>query len=376
MRTRIALLTAAVALAAGPVAAAPVPADALKKGTPKIESVSALAFGPNGLLFIGDPKAATITAVDTGDAKPGGQGDVNVVDLGEKVGAALGTDKANVAVNDVKVNPASGNIYLAVTRGKGKDAAPVLVKMTRDGKLSAVELKDVPFAQVKIPNATDNDRQRTEAITSLAYIDGKVVVAGLSNEEFASTLRAIPFPFTTADKGTSVEVFHGAHGRLETNSPVRTFVPYKISGADYILASYTCTPLVKFPVSDLKPGQKVRGTTIAELGNMNRPLDMIVYTKDKQDYLLLANSARGVMKIPTAEAATVQPVTTPIRGGGKAGLKAEAIGELKGVVQLDKLDDGRALVLIQDPPPAQGKRGQPAPPAAETKLILKSIPLP
>ena len=42
---------------------------------------------------------------------------------------------------------------------------------------------------------------------------GKVYVAGLSNEQFASTLRAIPFPFTEADKGTSVEIYHGAHGR-------------------------------------------------------------------------------------------------------------------------------------------------------------------
>lgn len=373
MRTRFALLAAAVALAVGPAAAAPIPADALKKGTPTVQSISALAFGPNGLLFIGDAQSATITAVDTGDAKPNGRGDVNVEDLGQKVGAALGTDKATVTINDVKVNPASGNIYVAVTRGKGKEGTPALVKMTRDGNLSVLELKDVPFAQVKIPNAAD--KQRTEAITSLAYIDGKVIVAGLSNEEFASTLRAIPFPFAEADKGTSVEVFHGAHGRLETNSPVRTFVPYKIGGADYILASYTCTPLVKFPVSDLKPGQKVRGTTIAELGNRNRPLDMIVYTRDKQDYVLMANNARGVMKIPAGQFDGAEPITARPQGE-TAGVKYETVGELKGVVQLDKLDDGRALVLIQDPPPAQGKRGQAPPPAAETRLILKSIPLP
>jgi hypothetical protein len=372
MRTRIALL---VALLAGPAVAAPapVPADALKKGTPAVNSISALAFGPNGLLFIGDPESATITAVDTGDAKPDGRGDVNVADLGQQVGAALGTDKANVAVNDVKVNPASGTIYLAVTRGKGKEGTPAVVKMARDGKLSVFELKDVPFAQVKIPNAAD--RQRTEAITSLAYIDGKVIVAGLSNEEFASTLRAIPYPFAEADKGTSVEVFHGAHGRLETNAPVRTFVPYKISGADYILASYQCTPLVKFPLSDLKPGQKVRGTTIAELGNRNRPLDMIVYTRDKQDYVLMANNARGVMKIPADQFDKAEPITARPQGE-TAGVKYETIDELKGVIQLDKLDDGRALVLIQDPPPAQGKKGQAPPPAADTKLILKSIPLP
>jgi peptide-methionine (R)-S-oxide reductase len=30
------------------------------------------------------------------------------------------------------------------------------------------------------------------------------------------------------------------------------------------MAAYTCTPLVKIPVADLKAGAKVKGTTIAE----------------------------------------------------------------------------------------------------------------
>ena len=37
------------------------------------------------------------------------------------------------------------------------------------------------------------------------------------------------------------------------------------------------------------------GTTIAELGAGNRPMDMIVYTKGGADYILMNNSSRGVM---------------------------------------------------------------------------------
>ena len=56
------------------------------------------------------------------------------------------------------------------------------------------------------------------------------------------------------------------------------------------MAAYTCTPLVKVPVAALKPGARTsRGRPIAELGNMNQPLDMIVYQKDGKDYLLMAN---------------------------------------------------------------------------------------
>ena len=49
---------------------------------------------------------------------------------------------------------------------------------------------------------------------------------------------------------------------------------------------------MKIPVSDLKAGETVKGITIAELGNGNRPLDMIVYKKGGKDFILLANSKR------------------------------------------------------------------------------------
>src|SRR6185369_13475007 len=142
---------------------------------------------------------------------------------------------------------------------------------------------------------------------------------GLSNEEFASTLRAIPFPFKTVPNGTTVEIYHGAHGRFETRAPVRTFVPFNVGDQPSLLAAYTCTPLVQFPISALQPGAKLKGKTIAELGNRNRPLDMIVYTKDGKDFLLLANSSRGIMKISTDNIESAGSITAPVPDGGKKG---------------------------------------------------------
>ncbi|HEY2784612.1 MAG TPA: hypothetical protein VGJ05_06505 [Fimbriiglobus sp.] len=365
------LLIAALALAASPAYAA-APTEGMAKGTPALKSVSALAFGPGGVLFVGDPQAATIFAIDTADTKEAGKGDVLVEKLDEKIASMLGIEKANLSVTDVKVNPASGNIYLSVSRGRGNDAIPVLLKLDRTGAMSEFSTKDVMYSGVKLPNPTQG-RQRQMAITGMAYVDGKLVVAGLSNEDFASTLRTIPFPFKEADKGTGIQIFHGNHGRLETNAPVRTFTPYNVNGTEYLLAAYTCTPLVQIPISDLKPGAKVKGKTIAELGNRNNPLDMFVYQKDGKDYLLMANSVRGVMKIPTEGITSAASITARV-GGEKAGLGFETIKELHGVVHLDKLDSGRALILIQDPPPAAF--GQPPVPASKITLTLKSIPLP
>ena len=114
------------------------------------------------------------------------------------------------------------------------------------------------------------------------------------------------------------------------------------------MAAYTCTPLVKIPVADLKPGAKVKGTTIAELGNGNQPLDMIVYSKGGKEFILMTNSSRGVMKIPTTDFASAKSLTEAVGGGGTAGIKYEKIEELKDVVQMDKLNDDNALILLKN----------------------------
>ena len=123
-------------------------------------------------------------------------------------------------------------------------------------------------------------------------------------------------------------------------------MPYEINGQAHLLAAYTCTPLVKIPVADLKAGAKVKGTTIAELGNRNRPLDMIVYKKDGKDYVLMANSSRGIMKMPTEGMDKLEGITNPVKGGA-TGAKYETIERLaRASMQLDKLDKEHALVLV------------------------------
>ncbi len=87
------------------------------------------------------------------------------------------------------------------------------------------------------------------------------------------------------------------------------------------------------------------GETVAELGNRNRPLDMVVYDKDGHDHLLMAHNARGLMKISLKEVATIEPITKPI--SDKAGLEYETIGGMNGVVQLDRLNDDSAVILVQ-----------------------------
>jgi hypothetical protein len=317
--------------------------SSLKKQTVELKSAGALAFGPESILFIGDSTAGAIWAVATGDQATGDNKAVlNIEKFDAKVAELLGTTPDNVAIADLKVNPATGNVFVAVSR-KGAPA-PAILRVDRAGKISEQNLKDVSAARVSLPNA--NEKQRAMSITCMAFVKDRLFVSGLSNEEFASTLRAIPVPFpASADKGTAVEIFHGNHNALETRSPVRTFTPFDINGETNLLAAYTCTPLVQFPVDSLKAGEKVRGKTIAELGNRNTPLDMVVYQKEGKTFILMSNDRRGVMKLITDDIAKIAAITT--RVAGTAGVKYDTVSELKGVEQLDRLNDSMALLLVK-----------------------------
>ena len=181
-------------------------------------------------------------------------------------------------------------------------------------------------------------------------------MSGVSSGQSPSNVREIPFPFSDASVGSNVEIYHAAHGRTEDNATIRTFIPLNINGEPSLLAGFTCTPLVKFPVESFKPGAKTKGTTVAELGNMNRPLDMIVYKKDGKDFLLMSNDRRGVMKISTDNLSRKEGLTEPVRGGGVAGQTFETIKELEGVVQLDRLNNDHAVVVVQSSPTSQDLR--------------------
>jgi hypothetical protein len=327
----------------------------MSEGKPDIKSISQLAFAPEGILLIADSKSAAVFAVATGDtAAAGGSDALKVEGINQKIAGLLGTSADQILIEDMAVDPLSHNAYLAVSRGRGPGATPVIIRVKSGGKLEAFALDTVKFSRAELPDApTDGvvgqgkrqSNPRQEAITDIAFVEDRVLVAGLANEEFASTLRAIPFPFKTVPNGTSVEIYHGSHGRFETRAPVRTFVPFNVGNEPSLLAAYTCTPLVQVPIKDLAPGAKIKGKTVAELGNRNRPIDMIVYQKGGKDYLLLANSSRGVMKISTDKIEGAARIESPVPDGTTRGQTFETLADWKGVDHLANLDAGHALVL-------------------------------
>ncbi|MEM1249038.1 MAG: hypothetical protein AAGA81_21000 [Acidobacteriota bacterium] len=325
--------------------------DGQTTGKVPVRSAGPLAFSPDGVLFLGDSLSGALFAVDS-SADAGSPGAISLDGVDRKVAALLGTTPEGIRIVDLAVHPKSGRAYLSVARGSGPEAQAAVVTVDKAGTVDLFSLDEVAYSKLELPNPvseTAEDRRgrplRMQAITDIAYAGGKVLVAGLSNEEFSSRMHTLDFPFTQAKSGVGIEVYHGAHGKWETHAPVRTLTTYDIGGAAHVLAAYTCTPLVTFPVTDLVDGAEVRGTTVAELGNRNRPLDMIVYSDGGQDYALMANSSRGVMKVDLSSIESQEGLTS--RVADRAGLKYETIAELQDVTQLDRLDGDHSLLLIE-----------------------------
>lgn len=322
----------------------------LQKGTPEIKSISALTFGPDGILFIGDSKSASVFAIDTKDKTEVKQANaVEIKNVDQKIAAALGTEAKNIKIQDIAVNPVSKKIYCAV---QNMDGTPVLLTLEGD-KVQTVSLKDIAFSAAVIANAPSEDQKdnrgrllRESVISDLSFDEGGVLVSGLSNQEFSSSFRKIAFPFSDKQQQSSLEIYHAAHGKYETNAPIRTFTTATLSGKKYLVASYTCTPLVLFPMDELKAGQHVKGRTVGEMGAGNSPIDMITVKKGDNSFLVMANSSRPVVRVKYKNIESYAgSLTEPIKESfATAGVEFVTLPVVS-VLQMDKLDDGKVIVL-------------------------------
>src|SRR5579862_3608030 len=123
----VAGLCLAVALAFSLAAAGTSATASLTAGKAQITSAGALAFGPDGVLFVGDSQGAQVVALDTNDhTAPRSAVKIDVQGVDVKIAAAAGVTADQILINDMKVNPISKNVYLSASRGRGPDALPLI----------------------------------------------------------------------------------------------------------------------------------------------------------------------------------------------------------------------------------------------------------
>jgi hypothetical protein len=321
-----------------------------------VKSISRLAAGPDNILFVADWKAARVHAITLPPAPQKPAGEIfNVLDLEERLSRQVGG--AKVTVEDMTVRPGTAEVYVAISYGPAK--TPALIVVTSDKKTRRIDLKAAASTSVALRNAPTTDNkfwketpERSFTVTDMKWREGELFVAGLSNQDFASTLRRVKYPFGSQQSVTSVEIYHAGHNLIETRAPIRAMSFATWGGKPYLVAAYTCTPLVTIPLDDLKDGAHIRGKTIAELGYGNTPADMISYSKTEQgkteDFVMLVNFDRvsNIIPVSQLEAADAKPGLEKLVPFGQIFGVDVMQAPLVGTLRLDNLDD-KSFVMVR-----------------------------
>src|SRR5437016_12442096 len=82
------------------------------QGNPKLKSIEAIRFGPNGLLIIGG--GSDVVTVETGDTKETTWTKTNIANIDETLAGKLGLKATDIEITRISVNPASKKLYAVV----------------------------------------------------------------------------------------------------------------------------------------------------------------------------------------------------------------------------------------------------------------------
>ncbi|MEM1414197.1 MAG: hypothetical protein AAGH15_04825 [Myxococcota bacterium] len=288
-------------------------------------SATALVFADEETLLVADSArgrihALSVPAPEAAEAVDA-SGGFALRNVDDGIAELLGTTARQLRVHDMAIHPTTGEAYLAVARMGGEEVTSAVVVVPPTGEPRLLDAS-AEAPSVAVPASAgegfafyDYFPSQALTFTDLLVHEGKLYIAGLSHDEFHSTLWSTALPLGGAVAMTSVEIFHGIHDQQETRAPIRTMAVVEVDGADHLVAAYTCTPLVAFPLSEVVNGAHITGKTIGEMGYGNTPSDMLVFTtQDAQqqpmEMLFLQNADRS------AQVLAVEAVRAAVRGEG------------------------------------------------------------
>ena len=324
-----------------------------KTGGLELNGAGNLHAGTHGLLLVGE-QGGSIVAIDTGDRGVFKPFKGAIKDIGKKAAGAIGAKSVNI--NDLAVNPESGTIYLSIRRSDGLTA---VLTVDGNGKIDSLDTDKVRWVRAKL-----NEKLKISRISDIGLAPGRLLVAGQSNDAFRSRIFSLALPLThgTSASTYSTDTYHVAHRRWETKAPIQSFILYEEANTPYMVGSFACTPIAKFPLTNIEDGAKVTGTSVLELGSGNRPLDMFTYSSGGKQWLVTHTqrfhplfkytpskywAARIDMKhiAVSAKDKTNEKAARRDKNVAKDPQGIEVVKALHGAVQVDKYGDKQAAVL-------------------------------
>jgi hypothetical protein len=331
------------------------------QGNPKLKSIEAIRFGPNGLLLIGG--GSDVVSVETGDTKEAGTwSKTEITNIDSVLAGKLGLAAADIEIRRIAVNPASKKVYVAVRSLKGNQFA--ILTIDGSGKVDEFSLENVKYNKYPL----EVGKQAVTKITDVVWAGGKIVAATQAGDTFGSRVFTITPGAKDPFASFSTETYHVGHGKWETKAPIMALMPYEDGSKTSVVGSFTCTPIVKYSIDDTSPEVKVKGISVVELGTGNTPRSMFTYEKDGKKYILVnvaRNNKAPAFGMPSGywvakvefdllkETANVnEKALWRVKGkdGQAAGAfeKAPVAKEFFGTHYMDKLDNTRAVVIRED----------------------------
>ena len=257
------------------------------QGNPNLKSIQAIGFGPNGLLLIGG--GTQVVTVETGDTKEGAWSKTEIANIDQLLAAKLGQTAKDIQIQKIAVNPVSHKAYVAVRLLNKKQ--DVILTVDGAGKVEEFSLENVKFNRYPLAVGA----KAVTKLTDICWAGNRIVAATQAGDTFGSRVFAITPGAKDSLTSFSTETYHVGHGRWETAAPIICLMPYEEKGKTSVVGSFTCTPIVKYSLDEMRPDAKVKGVSVVELGTGNTPRSMFTYEKDGKKYILI-NAARNNKK--------------------------------------------------------------------------------
>ncbi len=302
-----------------------------------------MEFDAKGVLYAADAQTKRVVAIETTD-KAGKAQPVAIADLGAQLAKELGCDASKVHVYDVAVHPLSFAVYLSAGEVRDANAQIPFGNTSTLFRWSGKKFEKIDVAALKPKSAA-----LPAEIFPLGLVvtpKGVIVSSMQQDKNFLSRLHFVATPMKDGAVATSeTDVYHTTHGAWETQSPLLAMTSLTLGKVTHVFGSTMCTPVVRIGVDEvIAAKEKVKTTTICELGGGNAPLSMMAYAKGNQAALVMATREDGTFKIDggiLTEAASVNEKAAH-RQGAKG---IEQLGAWVNVKRLAQLDATRAIVV-------------------------------
>jgi hypothetical protein len=200
-RNFVSSATAAVAAASaatGALTSTSAQAKAPHKVSKKVRSISAMTFAPDGKLVVADWRTGALHTLSLPGLPATKETSFNLLDLSDRLAQACQLDASDLRVTASAMHINGQFAVLALALGRKADAPAGLALVNTKGHVTVLDL-DAMLAATQPLGREPGDAvlwtqqpARALLVTDLKAHGNELIVAGLSNSSFDSTLRRVP----------------------------------------------------------------------------------------------------------------------------------------------------------------------------------------